>query len=262
MRPQSKVRITIKGRIIGGPRPLICLPLMAGDRTALMEQAATIASLKPDMIEWRADAFDRVTDTASAGQALRTLHARCQALPLIFTCRAAAEGGRQALAPETRLALYQMAIRSGQVDLIDIELSSGDATIQTLRPMCRSAGVKLVLSYHNFDLTPGRDVLRRKLQQAEKAGADIAQIAVMAQDGHDVLTLLQAAWEARSRYLTIPLIAIAMGAQGAITRIAGGQFGSDITFARGLKSSAPGQPGIEALRMAWSLLPWQNEPSA
>jgi 3-dehydroquinate dehydratase-1 len=39
-----------------------------------------------------------------------------------------------------------------------------------------------------------------------------------------------------------------MGSMGIISRIAGGFFGSDVTFAAGKVSSAPGQIRIEELR--------------
>jgi len=256
MRPQSTVNITIKDKIIGGPLPLICLPLMADNQALLLEQAQAAPTLQPDLIEWRVDALDTLSDMVSVRETLSALHATCRSLPLLFTCRAPQEGGVRALAPEARLSLYQMAIASGQVDLIDVELSSGADMIQELRSMCRSAGVKLVLSYHNFDHTPDSDALLKTLQDAEQTGADIAKIAVMPNDCHDVLTLLNVTCTARSKYLKIPLIAIAMGDTGMITRIAGGLFGSDITFASGAASTAPGQLPIDDLRQAWSVLPW------
>lgn len=261
MRPQSTVKIRIKDKIVGGPRPLICLPLMADDQALLLEQAKAIPTLRPDLIEWRVDALKSLSDMDAVRETLSALYARSRALPLLFTCRAPQEGGLQAMGPALRRQLYQLAITSGQVDLIDIELSSGADMIQELRSMCRSAGVKLVLSYHNFDYTPDSGALLQKLLEAEQTGADIAKIAVMPNDCHDVLTLLNVTCAARSKHLKIPLIAIAMGIDGIITRIAGGLFGSDITFASGTTATAPGQLPIDDLRKAWSVLPWQSEPS-
>lgn len=256
MRPQSTVGITIKNRLIGGPLPLICLPLMASDQAALLEQAQAIASLGPDLVEWRVDAINTLSSEASVKETLSALYARTRTWPLLFTCRAPQEGGMQTMAPEARLSLYHMAIASGQVDLIDVELSSGTDMIRELRDMCRSAGVKLVLSYHNFNGTPDSDALLKTLQDAEQSGADIAKIAVMPNNGQDVLTLFNVTWAARRSHLKIPLIAIAMGDAGMITRIAGGLFGSDITFASGAAATAPGQLPIEDLRQAWSVLSW------
>jgi 3-dehydroquinate dehydratase-1 len=63
----------------------------------------------------------------------------------------------------------------------------------------------------------------------------------------DVVTLL-AATERASRELRIPLITMAMGSLGVVTRVFGGMFGSALTFAAGTKTSAPGQLPIETLR--------------
>ena len=261
MRSQSKIQIPIKGKIIGGHRPLICLPLMAATPSALLEQARTMTALKPDMIEWRVDAFDTLTDQQSVKAALTILADICRSLPLLFTCRAADEGGMQALNSAERLALYRMAVASGIVDLIDIELASGTAIIDELQHACAAAGIKLILSYHNFNDTPDVRTLLQILTNAEKSGADIAKIAVMPKKNQDVLTLLNAACEARSRHLNIPIVAISMGAAGVITRIAGGLFGSDITFASGPQVTAPGQLSVEKLRKAWSVFPWEDEPA-
>jgi len=50
------------------------------------------------------------------------------------------------------------------------------------------------------------------------------------------------------------LITMSMGALGSITRIAGWLFGSDLTFAVGVASSAPGQIPAAELREVYKLL--------
>jgi 3-dehydroquinate dehydratase I len=69
----------------------------------------------------------------------------------------------------------------------------------------------------------------------------------------DVLTLL-AATLAASGALRIPVISMAMGGAGAVTRLAGGLFGSALSFAVGEQASAPGQWPIEELETALALL--------
>ena len=70
----------------------------------------------------------------------------------------------------------------------------------------------------------------------------------------DVLTLLGATLKARTEVLEIPVVTMSMGAEGVITRLAGGLFGSDITFAIGKAPSAPGQIPIGELRRAMAVL--------
>ena len=81
-------------------------------------------------------------------------------------------------------------------------------------------------------------------------GADIAKVAVMPKNYKDVLVLLNATLKARTEHLEIPIITMSMGPEGGVTRLAGGLFGSDLTFAIGKEASAPGQIPIGELRQA------------
>jgi 3-dehydroquinate dehydratase-1 len=47
---------------------------------------------------------------------------------------------------------------------------------------------------------------------------------------------------------------MSMGPEGGLTRVAGGLFGSDLTFAIGKEASAPGQIPIGELRQAMTVL--------
>ena len=75
----------------------------------------------------------------------------------------------------------------------------------------------------------------------------------MPKDLDDVLTLL-ATTRAASKTLHIPLISMAMGPLGAVTRLVGGVFGSSLTFAVGAAASAPGQVPIDDLRAVLTVL--------
>jgi 3-dehydroquinate dehydratase-1 len=86
-----------------------------------------------------------------------------------------------------------------------------------------------------------------KLAEAAEKQLDVAKVAVMPQTLEDVLTLLSATLEAKSR-LSIPLITMSMGKYGMVSRMIGGVFGTALTFAVGAQASAPGQVPIEELR--------------
>jgi 3-dehydroquinate dehydratase-1 len=47
------------------------------------------------------------------------------------------------------------------------------------------------------------------------------------------------------------MVTLAMGDYGKISRVFGNCFGSDITFAKGIKESAPGQMDIKVIRKIW-----------
>lgn len=254
MRQQSAIRITVRDRVIGGSRPLICLPLVAHDRVALSLEARELTALGPDLLEWRVDGFSGVGDVAECLSVLQELRALVGDIPLIFTCRSEWEGGAVKMNPENRLALIDRAMASGHIDLVDIELSNERAFIEAVQIRAKVLGVKCILSYHNFQATPAEALLIGKLEEAEKEGGDIAKIAVMPNDYSDVLTLLAATNKARNGRVAIPMITISMGEAGRISRLAGGLFGSDITFAAGRECSAPGQIPFPELKTGMALL--------
>ncbi len=241
-------------KIVGGADPLICLPLMAENFRELKEDARKLISLAPDLIEWRLDYYGEYKDTQKMTHALTTLNEMIGATPLLLTCRSVNEGGHCQLSADQRRRLNLAAISHGGVEFLDVEIHNGIDVILPIKTACEKEGVNLLLSYHNFNETPPQDVLVSQLVKAQDLGAHLAKIAVMPRSPGDVLTLLQAAYTARTQIVEIPIIAISMGSMGVISRIAGGDFGSDIIFAAGEKSSAPGQVPITDLRLHWELM--------
>lgn len=254
MRLQSEKKVTVKNKVFGGPNPLICLPLVAKDKSALLEEAAELIRLEPDLLEWRIDGYDLVEDINACLEALQALKAAMGSIPLIFTCRIHLEGGFKEISQEKRLQSITQAMESGGVDLVDVEMSNEPAFIEKVRNTARNFDSKLILSYHNFDETPDETVIYDKLVTAQEMGADIAKLAVMPNDYADVLTLLGATLKARTGEVKVPIITMSMGPEGGVTRVAGGLFGSDLTFAIGKDASAPGQIPIGDLRQAMAVL--------
>jgi len=254
MRLESKKKIIIRDKEIGGQHPLACLPLVAEDKTSLLDQATYITALQPDVIEWRADSFNNIDNTQDVVDALSDLRKAIGNIPLLFTCRCAWEGGVKEIPQPIRKNITIEILKTGLVDIVDFEISNDIELINEIKMAVQQYGGKLILSYHNFESTPSEQFILDKLKEAHSMGADIAKLAVMPQNYNDVLTLLNATMKARVQFVDIPLITISMGEMGAITRIAGGIFGSDITFAIGKESSGPGQIPVEDLKAAWKVL--------
>jgi len=254
VRLQSEKKVTVNNKVFGGPLPLICLPLVAKDRSALLQQAAELIRLDPDLLEWRIDGFDQVEDIGACLDALQALKATMGSIPLIFTCRIHGEGGFKEISQDKRLQLITAAIESGGVEIVDVEMSNEPAFIEKVKNIAQTCNTKLILSYHNFDKTPDETAIYDKLVMAQDMGADIAKLAVMPKDYADVLTLLGATLKARTGAVKVPIVTMSMGPEGGVTRVAGGLFGSDLTFAIGKESSAPGQIPIGELRQAMAVL--------
>ena len=259
MRQQSRIQLKIRGTVIGGEQPCICLPLVAKSLEGLFSEAKELVAYKPDILEWRVDGYKKIADTDECLGILRKLRTIIGEIPLIFTCRIESEGGMQSMSQTKRLELICGAIDSGEVDLVDVELANEDHFLDTIIGRAQTSGVKLIFSHHNFKETPPENVICEVLERAQAQGADIAKIAVMPKCYTDVLTLLSATNVSRNGKIDIPMITISMGIEGGISRLAGGLFGSDITFAAGRESSAPGQHAIADLRSAMSLLYSQKD---
>ena len=247
--------ITIGGQpLAGGRLPAICAPLVARTRAALVTEAQAVAAKRPDLLEWRVDFFEAIGDPAEVLAAASALREAAAGVPILFTRRAEREGGQPiGIAEPQVLALYEAVAASGCVDLVDFEMNNALADVAQVRALTRRHPLPLVLSFHDFQRTPAVAELVARFQQAQRLGADIAKIAVMPQSMADVHALLGATLQA-SGELSIPVISMAMGGLGAVSRLCGGVFGSALTFAVGASASAPGQIAIEDVRAALSVL--------
>jgi 3-dehydroquinate dehydratase-1 len=237
--------ISIRGK--PGKLPLICVPLVARDREALLAEAAVAAAACPDIVEWRVDHFRDIGNAVDAGRALR---GALPGVPILFTRRSAAEGGEKVSISEPAVIdLYGEVCAAGFADLVDYEMSNGAASVKAVREASRRAGIGLVCSYHNFDSTPALPQLVAEFERARSLDADVAKVSVMARGPEDAFTLL-AATRSASQSLGLPLIGISMGPHGTMSRILGFAFGSALTFGVAAASSAPGQMPVGELRLA------------
>ena len=109
-------------------------------------------------------------------------------------------------------------------------------------------------SSHDFEKTPNVGEMVDRLCRMQKAGADLLKIAVMPCDPGDVLTLLAATWQMKECYATQPVITMAMGGSGVVSRMAGEIFGSALTFGSAGQASAPGQVDVGELKGVLRLL--------
>lgn len=236
-----------------GAGPAVCAPLVARERAALLAEAMAVAAKGPDLLEWRVDFYEGIANTDDVVALTREIR-EASGLPVLFTRRSVREGGQPvALSESAVVDLYLAVCTGGQVDLVDFEMDNEAGHLAAVRDTARGKDIGLVLSYHDFHRTPDAQALVRRFASAHRLGADVAKVAVMPKNQADVLTLLGATWQA-SQSLPIPLISMAMGPQGAVTRLCGGIFGSALTFGMGQGASAPGQLPIADLRAGLEIL--------
>jgi 3-dehydroquinate dehydratase-1 len=172
----------------------------------------------------------------------------------LFTFRTSKEGGERSIEADAYATLNKNAAVTGLVDLVDVEVFTGDEIVKDIIKAAHAEGVKVVASNHDFDKTPEKDDLIGRLKKMQELGADIPKIAVMPQSKKDVLTLLSATEEMATNYADRPIITMSMAGTGLISRLCGEVFGSALTFGAVGKASAPGQMNAEDLNTILNLI--------
>lgn len=247
--------IRVNGKPLGnGSLPIIITPLVGKTLSAILDEVAAIVPKAPDLLEWRIDFFDAIGDSKAVIETALAIRKASNGIPVLLTRRNATEGGQPLSIDEPAVvAMYTAVCQAKCVELIDYELSNDPADLKSLREVSKANGIGLIMSYHNFQMTPDAATLDGKFAEAARLGADVAKVAVMPQNDRDVLDLLSATSRAREA-IDLPLISMSMGGVGSISRIMGWVYGSAATFAVGKSSSAPGQIAIEDLRTTLAIV--------
>lgn len=158
--------------------------------------------------------------------------------PVVITCRRPQDGGRWRYDEEQRMTLLRTAIAMG-VEYVDLEWD-----IATKIP--RYGKTKRIISYHNFQETPGN--LPAIWDKMKALDPDIIKIATMANSPSDNWTTLGI-----TRSADVPTVAFCMGDIGMPSRILCGKFGAPFTYAAvsDEKQLAPGQISFNTLRKVY-----------
>lgn len=96
------------------------------------------------------DHYADLSNVESVIAAAKILRETMPEKPLLFTFRSAKEGGEQAISTEAYIALNRAAIDSGLVDMIDLELFTGDDQVKETVAYAHAHDVKVVMSNHDF----------------------------------------------------------------------------------------------------------------
>ena len=187
-----------------------------------------------DMVEFRVDTWP---DRAPAGLSQAQ---RCP-VPALITVRRSEEGGQNALSTAERLLFARMFLPTAT--LIDVEIASLEE-MAGLVMEARAAGVIVVASFHDFDVTPGLDELRRKRDTALAAGADMVKFAATLHGAADIATLAALLEEPDHP----PLSVMGMGRLGRVSRLIFAQLGSVLNYGYLDIPTVPGQWPAARLR--------------
>lgn len=278
-------------RVIGGIVPLVCVPIMPVEAADIAVQARLIASypIQPDLVEIRIDPLIH-RPSAEVRSMLREARLLLgSGLPILLTNRGIEEGGmatgelfertsflasiflgRDVCVTQdahdanvVKMATDSVILEPPIADLIDFELHYPDQLRQFIIQMAHDQHKYVVLSRHMLDNIPSAADMYNVAQVMERSDADIAKIAIMPATPLDVLECMRMTLDLGAT-LAKPLITMAMGSLGGISRLGGTDFCSPLTFATIGPSSAPGQLPIKLVREYWhsiGMRPLQDSPS-
>jgi len=232
----------------------ICVSILAGEVHEALEQAEHARLAGADLVEYRLDHLFEGEDDHEGAEACERL-VRESPLACVATCRPAWAGGDYEGSEAARLSLLErLATADHPPRYIDVELevveraggaerAIGAHTGPTPHASSPSEPPGAIVSTHDFKGRPA-DLLQRLAKMREDRSARVHKIAYMARTIRDNLELFDLLAE-RER----PMIALAMGEAGLMSRVLAPKFGGFLTFAslRPTTVTAPGQPTIADL---------------
>jgi len=214
--------------------------------TAKSRICAVLTNSEPGVIGragQRADLFELRLDLIGQGWPGLVEHLN---RPWIATCRPKSEGGAWNGSEAGRKEELLRACHLGAA-MIDLEINTPN--LERLSTIIRKQS-GLIVSYHNYEVTPPLEELVEIVERLFEKGADIAKVATLANQLQDNITVLNLLRHFRDRQIA----AMAMGEPGICSRLLGRIAGSVITFAAvstGLQSAA-GQLTVDELEQIYT----------
>lgn len=231
------------------PKTVGRLCVAIGEKTidGALAAAGQAASMAADVIEIRLDCLETAV-VAAFTAAIDT--------PLLFTNRPLWEGGNFVGEELQRVDLLLEAVAAGAA-YVDLELRAPAQSLRRVLAAKQSSSTRLILSNHNFEMTPSRKELLDVLRSMKNQGADVGKIVTTAHTHQDVLRVLRLQEDAE--LLELPLIAFSMGQVGVMSRLATLGVGGYMTYCALAEQgeTAPGQITIQAMRDILKLLSWE-----
>lgn len=201
------------------------------------ENSKLIKSLFLDVLEIRVDQFKN-TDPVYVKNIIKKR--KKIGVPLILTVRSKEEGGQRDISNKLKLSIFKDNI--SLVDAVDIELKS--PVLSEVVKNARKNKKKVIISWHNFKMTPSDKTLKDVLNKAKRSGAHLVKIAAKANKIKDFNRLMKFTIENKSKNI----ITISLGGIGSLSRLVFPGLGSLITYAYISKPSGLGQISLDELR--------------
>ena len=195
-----------------------------------------------DLIEIRLDSLknhDRIAEIP-----------RCSKTPLIATNKPMKNHGKFSGSETERQKILLDAARNG-FTYVDVDLGTPKQT--ELISSLHEAGAKVIVSFHDFELTPPISKLGKVLDEEVALGADVCKIITTARTVKDNVITLNFVSEASKK---VKLVCFAMGELGQHSRLVSPVFGAFFTFAclSEKRKTAKGQLTLQEMNSAYEAL--------
>lgn len=232
---------------VGVGAPKVIVPIVGKTQEEILAKAEELCNITLDVVEWRVDFYNDALNIGLVLETLKLLRSTLGEIPILFTFRTKKEGGEKHIDLGAYQALNTAVAWSGDADILDVEIFSGDEVVKATIDAIHAAGKAVVASSHDFDKTPSQADLIYRMRKMQDMNADICKVAVMPQSMTDVLTLLSATEEMHTHFADRPIMTMSMAPMGVLSRLCGEVFGSSMTFGAVGQVSAPGQIPVEKL---------------
>lgn len=161
-------------------QPKICVTLQAQNISNVIKTIRRLEPQAPDLIEIRFDYGKNEINPYKIKEITKT--------PLIATARVKTEGGLWEGNEKTRINLLIKASYAG-FTYIDLEASTPNL-LQTVSEL-QGAGSKLIISYHDFNMTPTFDDMEEMYKRTKIVGGNLCKIVGTANSYVDNLVYLE-----------------------------------------------------------------------
>ena len=192
--------VEVRNLKLGEGIPKICVPLVGKTNEEILEEAKFLKNVKFDLIEWRVDHYENVENLEKVKEIVKALREEVGETVILFTFRSKKEGGEIEVSDEYYAQLNKTVAETKLVDLVDVELFTGDEIVKDIVETAHNNGVKVVMSNHDFFKTPAKEEIISRLCKMQDLGADLPKIAVMPNTSEDVVTLLAATEEMSTKH--------------------------------------------------------------
>ncbi len=221
----------------------ICTSIQARDNSKnLAVDVARAFNEGSDMVEVRFDysSKDAISDMLDVVMEHRDR--------MIFTCRSRDEGGAFNGSEAERLMVLKR-LASFRPMLLDVEYKTLERD-EELYDHLRALNCDLLISYHDFNHTPGRNRLAEIMDGMLKYSKNVKMVtmAKSIEDNESILSLYDVIND------SIRLVAFCMGEHGLASRVLCTMLGAPFTYAALDKPLAPSQLTLKQMRMIYKVM--------